>query len=109
MQLATAFSRALRIELEKPHHIVRHGPDLLAEVNRRNREVIAYQFRETRPGLVTRSCASHDFCDANEVMADAWAEVMIPELDVANEDHCNLWADAWDTARDASFMLGGGA
>jgi hypothetical protein len=45
-------------------------------------------------------CASHDFCDANVVMAAAFAEVTGEEPDTVNcEGDLNLWNDAWGIAR----------
>lgn len=70
----------------------------LAEVNRRNAS-------DNDPMV----CHSHDFCDANVVMAEAWAVAMgkphpwaedVTELDVA------LWDAAWTLAILAGFDAG---
>jgi hypothetical protein len=48
-------------------------------------------------------CASHDFCDANEVMARAIADVTGREVDVQDEGQRLLWNEAWDMARGNEF------
>jgi hypothetical protein len=55
--------------------------------------------RETDPGI----CHSHDFCDANEVMLEAF-KVFIAGDDVmtgivtGDRDTVSLWNKAWDYA-----------
>lgn len=49
-------------------------------------------------------CASHDFCDANEVMAEAFLAVMgrdsLPDDDSGMTDaDCALWNEAWAIAK----------
>lgn len=55
-------------------------------------------------------CHSHDFCDANVVMADACEELGIEILFPADEPdeelmqiQCNLWNEAWSLAKRADF------
>lgn len=48
-------------------------------------------------------CASHDFCDANMVMADAFEEVLGHALDAGDETHAALVNRAWDLAKNAGF------
>jgi hypothetical protein len=52
--------------------------------------------RETNPNI----CHSHDFCDANEAMADAWAKCEgFPEFDLQNDEHRALWSAAWNECK----------
>ena len=57
---------------------------------------------QTHPGI----CHSHDFCDANEAMAAAHADLGIP---VPCSDHAptraesDLWGGAWDIAKSLQF------
>ncbi|WP_310530755.1 hypothetical protein [Novosphingobium sp.] len=85
-------------------------------------ERLAYEFREELARTVTPEqwreiqrrnglpeyagpiCASHDFCDANEVMAAAFAKVMgrdaLPDDDSGMTDSdCELWGAAWAIAK----------
>lgn len=49
------------------------------------------------------SCPTHDYCDANEAMAEAIWKVLGREVDTQNEDDCTLWGDAWDMARKYGY------
>lgn len=44
------------------------------------------------------ACATHDFCDANEAMAPAFAEVTGHEIDAESQADADLWGAAWDLA-----------
>lgn len=57
---------------------------------------------ERRTGV----CASHDYCDANEVMAEAFATIVGRELDVQSADDCHTINEAWDRARVAFLTMG---
>lgn len=60
-------------------------------------------------------CHSHDFCDANVVMDEACKalglvtifgsenEVATKDEDLAIEEQCNLWNEAWSIAKLAQF------
>jgi hypothetical protein len=76
-QVGDTFARLLRESLTTAQ---------FAEVIRRNAV-------ETNPNI----CHSHDFCDANMVMADAMMEYGI-EIDGDNENGCAFWNAAWDHA-----------
>lgn len=72
-------------------------PQELAEADTRNRA-------ETDPGI----CHSHDHCDANMAMADAFEAVMgrglFPEDGSGmSEADCILWNAAWDIAKAAGL------
>jgi len=47
-----------------------------------------------KPGI----CHSHDFCDANMTMHDAWCATFNAEPDVANEKDAAIWSAAWTIA-----------
>jgi len=66
----------------------RLGPSEIREINRRN---ALQEF--------TGGCASHDFCDPNEAMADALAEFGIE----FHPDLCDLVNLAWDLAKERQF------
>jgi hypothetical protein len=49
-------------------------------------------------------CASHDFLDANDVMAEAFAEVIGHEQDCASDPDAVIWSKAWSIAR-AQYLV----
>lgn len=49
------------------------------------------------------TCATHDFCDANEIMAAAWKEVMGTEVDVGDDEQSAVWSAAWNLAVERAF------
>jgi hypothetical protein len=61
-----------------------------AEMRRRN---------TADPAYAGTSCASHDFCDANMAMDEAFTELAGHEIDADNEADCALWNAAWSHAR----------
>lgn len=94
-QLAIRFSEHVRYTLTK---------EQLAEVVRRNHET----------GLSSGICHTHDFVDANEVMAAAMASIYGqqvvdgPLLDGTHRDNQRLvdvWNRAWDLAKASDFTL----
>lgn len=50
-------------------------------------------------------CASHDFCDANVYMAEAFEEVNGEEIDLQNQNHTDLWNEAWRIAKEKEFTF----
>jgi len=58
---------------------------------------------ETEAAYAAGACASHDFCDANIAMHDAFESVIgrspLPDKVEMTEDDCILWNDAWNLAR----------
>lgn len=50
-------------------------------------------------------CATHDFCDANMVMLEAWTTVTGLERPPESEDEMATWSAAWEAARAAKFSL----
>ncbi len=68
--------------------------DKVPEINRRNREL-----KEDGD-----SCATHDFCDANEVMAEAFRKVVGREQEMDSDKDTDIWNAAWSLAqRTAEF------
>ena len=49
-------------------------------------------------------CHTHDFCDSNMAMLEAFQFVMGRDLDGDNESDCMLWNDAWNQAVAAEFF-----
>lgn len=80
MRLAHRFTAKLRDWL---------GDDKMMEVAVLNR-------KEKHPGI----CHSHDFCDANQAMVDAWSG-LFPKIDMdpGDEMHADLINAAWDMAK----------
>lgn len=83
--LAREFSARVRDELAN------ELPEILA----RNRALRAEGGRS--------SCATHDFCDANMLMADAFLAVTGREPDCESDADAALWSDAWDLAARYEF------
>ena len=81
-RIAAAFALGLSVEL---------GADIMAQIRRANAALDPY------------ACASHDYCDANVVMAEAFAEVMgrdfLPDEGAPSDADCTLWNQAWHFAR----------
>ena len=73
-KLAEEFSRLVREELAEH----------LDEIIERNRTLFAKS-----------CCATHDFCDANMLMAAAFEEVVGRRIDIHSDDDCALWNAAW--------------
>lgn len=48
-------------------------------------------------------CHSHDFCDANEAMIQAWQSLTSLDLDCGDDGHAELMNKAWDISKSAGF------
>lgn len=59
------------------------------------REIDLRNAAETHPGI----CHTHDFCDANVVMAEAMQEVTGVVVDPTDEGQLTLFNDSWNLAR----------
>lgn len=62
--------------------------------------------RNALPAYAWPICASHDHCDANECMAEAFAAVMGRDIlpdhgEGMTQEDCDLWNQAWGRARRA--------
>lgn len=55
---------------------------------------------ETNPAI----CHSHDYCDANVTMAEAFETVMGRPVDLQSDADGLLWSDAWEIARRNAFV-----
>ena len=71
---------------------------LLAEIGAANFEAVAtLNAAEKNPEI----CHSHDFCDANEVMAEAFAAVVGRSIDLQSDADSELWSEAWASYKAA--------
>lgn len=80
--LAAAFAAKIREEL---------SPEEVAEIDRLNKE------RDDS------SCATHDFCDANMPMSEAFKAVYGHEVRAHSDADAALWNAAWTKAKRAGF------
>jgi hypothetical protein len=48
-------------------------------------------------------CATHDFCDSNEAMNEAFKIVVGRDIDCDSGSDCTLCNDAWDLAKARKF------
>lgn len=80
-RLAAAFSRIVRRDLSKE----------LPQIVARNKM------------YADDICATHDFCDANMLMEEAWLEVVGSEIDLQSDAEAKLWSDAWSLAKKGEF------
>lgn len=51
------------------------------------------------------SCASHDFCDANMAMDEAWKKLFAKEISLQNQRQIDLWNKAWRIAKSNKFYI----
>lgn len=49
-------------------------------------------------------CHTHDFCDANMLMLEAWEEFFGGEPDVSSEEDAAIINEAWAIAKAADFF-----
>ena len=57
-------------------------------------------------GINEGLCASHDFCDANMVMDEAWGETVDHEMSPSSAVDAELWSGAWEIATTAMGVDG---
>lgn len=84
--IAQAFSRGLRAFLDE---------DQMEAINRKNMHNPEYK----------ECCATHDYCDANVVMLNAFESALGTEFDLREQYHVNLVNAAWDLAKIHRFKL----
>ena len=65
------------------------------------REVIARNAVEPNDQI----CASHDFCDANMAMLEAFERCGLGEADPSDDATLNLWNRVWDLAKATEFAF----
>lgn len=85
VRLAAAFSRRL-------HYFL--SPQQLAEAVARN-----------RTPQYAHACATHDFCDANLLMASAFLRVQRRAINLQSDADRALWNAAWDLAKRNEFKV----
>ena len=80
-------------------HVLRNWltADEMAKVIERNRA-------QTNPII----CHSHDFCDANMAMDEAFTLLMGRSSDAADGHDARLWNEAWEIAKRNEFAIDGG-
>lgn len=63
--------------------------------------------RDNRAETDKSVCHSHDFCDANVAMDEAFGVVTGKPAsdDLNDESTLALWAEAWDIAKQAEFAI----
>ncbi len=64
-------------------------------------EVLSRNASESDPNI----CHSHDFCDANEVMAEAFSALDGGELNPTDEKQAALVNEAWSIAKRSGFNV----
>lgn len=52
------------------------------------------------PAFASGCCATHDFCDANEVMAAAFRNTIGRKVKANSEEDSALWNAAWELWRE---------
>jgi hypothetical protein len=50
-------------------------------------------------------CASHDYCDANMAMLEAFQDVMLREYSFDNDEDHRAMRRAWDAAHDRGLIM----
>jgi len=68
------------------------GTEKMIEVDKRNQN-------ELDPHI----CHSHDFCDANMAMAEAFQKIVGHDADVHSGTDVALWTEAWNMAKRRGF------
>jgi hypothetical protein len=68
-------------------------PEEVNEINLQNEEVCEYV------------CASHNFCDSNMAMAEAFKNVFKQEHNIHSDEENKLWCNAWDEAKSNRFYI----
>lgn len=58
---------------------------------------------ERNKGYGEHTCASHDFCDANMPMSEAFSDIMGREVVTNHQDDMDLWNAAWDITKREGF------
>ena len=59
--------------------------------------------RNASPAYSGGVCATHDFCDANELMADAFKAATGRDARPELESDARLWSRAWGLAKAREF------
>lgn len=86
--LAQLFSEKLRAALSEI--------DMLEAIRRNHAE-----------GVDSMVCHTHDFCDANVYMGEAWEEFFGQAPDVSSDSDAAIWNEAWTIAKANAFYVNG--
>jgi hypothetical protein len=62
---------------------------------------VARNRTESHPGV----CHTHDFCDANETMLEAFEAILGREMDIQSDGDSFLWNEAWGIAKRSEFAM----
>lgn len=84
------------------------------EVGKRFAKIVRRDLGENLAEIVRRNftdeydscCATHDFCDANELMAEAFKGVMGRDAEADSDPDSFIWNLAWSEARGSDFRIG---
>lgn len=95
----------------RPSHAAPHTSELAHEFSRVLREWLTDDEMEQvieRNAEVDdpRVCASHDFCDANMAMYEAFERVMGHPIDTRKKADVAMWDKAWNMAKASDFAVG---
>lgn len=66
---------------------------LIEEIGRDNVETAR---EENGSGVCPLSCYTHEFCDANVVMSNAFLNILGHDVDAENQDDVDLWNASWE-------------
>jgi hypothetical protein len=55
--------------------------------------------RRNKMRMHENACASHDFCDANMAMEDAFRRTFGREPNLQDDTDIDVWNNAWDAAK----------
>ena len=83
------------------------------DISRTFKRIVRNELASDLPEIIRRNkredygnaCATHDFCDANELMAKAFYEAQGYSLEMTNDYHLWLWNKAWLMAKDDQFQI----
>jgi hypothetical protein len=75
--------------------------EMRAELGDRWLRFLAQQATDDPP---FHTCSSHDFCDANMIMARAYERVYSEPVDVGDDLAVSRWNAAWNIAAGARFF-----
>lgn len=84
-RLSSAFCEVLE------HHLSRANIERAIELNRAEKNADV--------------CHTHDFCDANMTMLEAWEWCFNRDFDANNDKDLEVWNAAWDLAKKCEFNV----
>lgn len=66
---------------------------------------LAETIRKNKTEDYKNCCATHDYCDANMIMDEAFTEIVGHEIDLQNDADLELWNSAWDLSKANDFKV----